>query len=165
MIDRMFRAGRLDPTLYREVARNRALTKEALLIVVIGALAAGIGLGLAATPLAMTVGVIGALISWVIMTALVYLVGTRLLAEPGTRAAWRDVLRVMGYAHSPRALLVLIFILSPIVAIAIDLWVLIATVTAVREVFGFTTRSRAVGTALIPWVGSQVIFASILAFA
>ena len=165
MIDRMIRAGRLDASLYREVASDRALTREALLIVVIGALAAGIGLGLAATPLVIILGVIGAIVSWVIMTGLVYLVGMRFFAEPGISVTWGDVMRVVGYAHSARATLVLIFLLGPVIAIAIDLWVLIATIVAVKEVFGFTRMSRAVGTALIPWLGAQLAFGAILAFA
>lgn len=149
----------LDPRLYEEVEANRGLTNEALLVVVLGSLAAGIGLGLSTTPLAIVFGILAALASWAVYAGLAYFVGTRWLAQPTTHANWGELLRTVGYANSPRVLLVALFIpvVGTVLSIVVAVWVLVATVIAVRQALDYSSTGRAVATAAIAWLGEVLI--------
>ena len=163
MVDRMKRAVMLDATLYAEVEENANLNKEALLIVVMVSVAGGLG--------ALIGGLIGGEIGGALLSALVtvvmgvvnyyiwayvtYFVGTRFFggtADPG------EMLRVLGYAHTPQLLSLLSFIpcVGPIISLAAMVLSLIATVIALREALDFDT-GKAIITGVIGWVIIVVI--------
>jgi hypothetical protein len=107
LTDRMLRAARLDQSLYNEVEADTTATRQALVVVVIVALASGItfaisnatrGGGAGSTAGALIFGVLGTLISWAVQSVFVYWVGTRLL---GGTATYGEVLRTLGFAQSP----------------------------------------------------------------
>ena len=91
---------------------------------------------------------------------LTYLIGTRLLAGPETSADWGELARTLGFANAPRVLLILgvIPVVGLIVGAAVFIWVLVATVVAVRAALDFST-GRAIGTALLGWLAEGVLFA------
>lgn len=153
MIDRMIRAARLEAKLYEEVEHDQNATGQALLIVVLAAIAGGIGRGLAGGLGGFIFGVVMAVLYWAILSGLAYLVGARLLAGPQTQATWGQVLRTVGFAYTPGVLSFVGFIpfLGPIVLLVVSLWILLAVVVAIRQALDFTT-GRAIGTAVIAWL-------------
>lgn len=167
IIDRMFRAAALDTGLYEEVEADRNLTREALLVVLIGAVAAGIGLGLAASLAGLVLGIAGAVLSWAVFAGLAYVVGTRVLAEPTTESDWGEMLRTTGYAHAPRVLLVTLFIpiVGAIISLAVAVWVLLTTIFAVRQALDYRSTARAVVTSVIAWVAEIGVLGVLIAIA
>ncbi|HWO94101.1 MAG TPA: YIP1 family protein [Dehalococcoidia bacterium] len=161
----MIRASRLDVTLYEEVEADRNLTVEALGVVLLGSLAYGLGVGLASEPIALVFGLAGALLSWFAYAGIAYFVGTRVLAEQTTQADWGQLLRAVGYANAPNVLLVTLFIpiLGFLVYIGVSVWVLIATVLAVRQALDYRSTGRAIATSAIAWVVQIVIFSVLFA--
>ena len=102
--ERMIRAAKLDPNLYEEVEADRGAMGQAMGVVVLSSIAAGVG----------TIGTIGvggifigtllALAGWYIWAYLTYFIGTRFLPEPQTRSDPKELLRTIGFSSAPGVL-------------------------------------------------------------
>src|SRR5437870_4960019 len=91
LTERMLGAALLERTTYEEVERDRTATAQALGVVVLSSVAAGIGLGAGLRGL--IINTVASIVLWAIWAALVYAIGTRLLPEQDTHADWGDVAR------------------------------------------------------------------------
>ncbi len=160
LVDRMQRAAKLEPALYDEVAAAEDATGQAMGVVVISSVAAGIGSAGLAGPVGLVLGAVGALVGWFVWAFTAHFVGTRLLAEPATRADVAPVLRATGFAAAPGAVRVLgiIPLLGPLVNLVAGLWMLAAFVVAVRQSLGYASTGRAVAVCLIGFVLQMVVF-------
>jgi len=162
--DRMLRAAKLDVDLYEEVEADPEAMGQATAVVVLAALAAGIGnfttLGLTG----LVVGTLAALVSWYIWAFLTYLIGTKLLPEPETQSDLGELLRTIGFASSPGLLRVfgVVPALGDIVFLVAGLWMLIAMVIAVRQALDYKSTGRAIGVCLIGWVIQLVVLTGIV---
>ena len=65
---------------------------------------------------------------------LAYLLGTKLFRGPETKADWGEVARTLGFANTPRFLFVFALVpgLAALVQLVVGLWVLVATIVALR---------------------------------
>ena len=101
MIDRMIGASLLDVRIYEDVEGDTSATKQAFLIVVLVAVATGIGtLGVAGSSAAL-LGVVFAIAGWATWAWIIYLIGTKVLPQQDTHADWGQVARTVGFAQSP----------------------------------------------------------------
>ncbi len=163
--DRMLRAAKLDVQLYEEVEHDEGALRQATTVVVLSAVAAGIGsLGIGGLA-GLVSGTLAALFGWYIWAFLTYFIGTRLLPEPQTRADYGELLRTIGFASAPGLIRVLGIIpgLGQIVFAVAGVWMLIATVIAVRQALDYTNTWRAVGVCAIGWVVQSVILMVVFA--
>jgi hypothetical protein len=157
--DRMFRAAKLDAQLYEEVEADRDATVQAMTVVVLAAVAAGIGSLGSGGVFGIVMGTIVALVSWLVWALLTYFIGTRLLPEPETSADYGELLRTIGFASAPgliRVLGIVPGLAGPLFLIA-GIWMLVAMVIAVRQALDYTSTLRAVGVCLIGWLVQVVI--------
>lgn len=164
-INRMIRAAKLEPGLYEEVEADKSAMGQAMGVVVLSSLAAGIGIITTQGFGGILLGTITALISWYIWAFLTYLIGTKLLPEPQTRADQGELLRTIGFSSAPgfiRALGILPF-LRGIVFFAAGIWMLVAMVVAVRQALDYTSTLRAVGVCLIGWLIQMLVILAIIA--
>lgn len=158
--DRMIRAAKLDVNLYEEVEADKSTMRQAMGVVVLSSLAAGVGsigtLGLGGILL----GTLAALGGWYIWAWLTYFIGTRFLAEPQTEADLGQLLRTTGFSSSPGLIRVLGIIpgLGTVVFAVASIWMLVAMVIAVRQALDYTSTFRAVGVCVIGWIIQTVIF-------
>jgi hypothetical protein len=83
-----------------------------------------------------------------------YLIGTKLLPEPQTRADHGQLLRTIGFSSAPGIIRIagLIPGLTWIVFAGTGIWMLIAMVIAVRQALDYHSTLRAVGVCLIGWL-------------
>jgi hypothetical protein len=156
MLSRAIRAAKLDVSLYQEVEHDTSLNQEALMVVIItsvlagiGALIGGIFTGFGAAIIAVVFTVFWGIAGYYIWAYLTWFIGTRLFkgtAEPG------ELLRALGYATAPRALGVFSFIpcVGAIISMLAGIWSLVAGVVAVREALNFDT-GNAIITVVIGW--------------
>ena len=161
---RLLGAALLDRRIYEEVEADRQATGQALGAVLLTSVAGGVGfLGLGVTPQAFVAGVIGALVGWVAWAALTYLIGTRILPEPQTRADVGELLRTIAFASAPGLLRVLAVIprLSVSVYVITSIWMLLAMVVAVRQALDYRSTGRAVAVCALGWGLSLAIAAVI----
>jgi hypothetical protein len=153
-LDRMIRAAKLDVHLYEEVEADKGALSQAMGVVVLSGVAAGIGSIGSAGIAGIFTGTLAAIIGWLIWAYITYIVGTKLLPQPQTKADYGELLRTVGFSSSPGLLRVfgLIPFLAGIVFIAASIWMLIAMVIAVRQALDYTSTLRAVGVCIIGWI-------------
>ncbi len=159
LTDRMIGAAMLNVSTYEEVEADTTATSQAMIVVVVSSLCAGIGGIRHGGVMGLIVGAVAALIGWAIWAGLTYLIGTKLLPEPQTRADVGELLRTLGFAQSPGVLRIFAFIpvIGWLVAIVASLWMLAATVVAVRQALDYTSTGRAVGVCVIGFLVYMVI--------
>ena len=159
--DRMIRAAKLDVNLYEEVEADKNAMGQAMGVVILSSVAAGIGT-IGTTGLkGLLFGTVTALLAWFIWAFLTYFIGTRLLPEPQTTADYGELLRTIGFSSSPGVLRVLgiIPMLGVIINFLVGIWMLAAMVIAVRQALDYKSTWRAVGVCLIGWIVQIAIFA------
>ena len=157
--DRMFRAAKLDVQLYEEVEADIGATTQATIVVVLAALAAGIGSLGSGGVSGLFTGTVIALVGWLVWALLTYLIGTKLLPEPQTNADYGQLLRTIGFASAPGVIRVLGIVpgLAPFLFLIGGIWMLVAMVVAVRQALDYQSTGRAVGVCLIGWLVQVVI--------
>ena len=163
--DRMLRAAKLDVELYEEVEHDEGAQGQAMAVVVLSALAAGVGsLGTGGLT-GLVVGTVSALIGWYVWAFLTYYIGTRLLPEPQTEADHGQLLRTIGFSSAPGVIRVVGIIpgLGPISFLVAGVWMLVAMVIAVRQALDYTSTWRAVGVCAIGWVAQAVVLSVLFA--
>jgi len=152
-LKRIFRAAKLDISLYEEVEADQQAFGQALGVVLISSLAAGIGLTGQIGAGGILMGMVSALVGWIVWAYLTYWIGAKIFPEPQTQASPREMLRVIGFASSPG--LIRIFGLIPgltsLIFIAASVWSLVAMVIAVRQALDYQSTWRALGVCLVGW--------------
>jgi hypothetical protein len=155
-IQRLIGALALDAAIYEEVEADRAATGQALAVVLMSSVAAGIGSrGLGGTTWQGILFIaIVSLIAWAAWALVVFEIGARLLPEPDTRVDVGELLRTIGFAATPgllRVLGVMSAATVPVFAVT-ALWMLAAMIVAVRQALDFHTTSRAVAVCVLGWL-------------
>jgi hypothetical protein len=169
MLRRMINAARLDRATYEEVENDPNATLQALLVVIIVALAAGVGALLAVQEEAVNPiwgfvsGVIGGLIRWALWALITFLVGTTILKTARTNASWSQLARTTGFAQTPGILQILVFIpiIGWIIAAIAGIWQLVAMVVAVRQALDYESIWRTLGVVVIGFIIIAIVLAVI----
>ena len=157
--DRIIRAAKLDVNLYEEVEADKGAMGQAMGVVVLSSIAAGVGTigrgGLGG----ILIGTVVALIAWYIWAYLTYFIGTKFLPEPQTRADHGELLRTIGFSSSPGLIRVLGIIpgLRAVVFLVASIWMLVAMIIAVRQALDYESTLRAVGVCVIGWIIQTLI--------
>jgi len=151
---RVLRAAKLDINLYEEVEADKGALGQAMGVVILSSIAAGVGsMGIGGLGRILP-GTIAALISWYVWAYLAYFIGTRFLPEPQTRADLGELLRTIGFSSSPGLIRVLGIIpgLTTIIFFLASVWMLVAMVIAIRQALDYRSTSRAIGVCLVGWI-------------
>ena len=162
MFERIIGIFKLNRATFKEIEADESATTQAAIIVAIVGLLAGIGAAIGAvaanrfladflpqfeeqlgsampidvptlSPIgAFLNGLVGALLAWVIWSALTYFIGTKLFKGD---SSFNEMLRLIGFAQAPRLLSVLSFIpcLGGILSLVGWIWSLVASYLAVKE--------------------------------
>jgi hypothetical protein len=164
--DRMIRAARLDAGLYEEVEADKTAMGQAMTVVILSSIAAGIGSFEKGGFGGILMGAIGALIGWYLWAYLTYLIGTKVLPESQTKADPGELLRTIGFSSSPGLIRVLGIIpgLGGIVFLVAAIWMLIAMIIAVRQALDYHSTFRAVGVCIIGWIVQTLLLAALFWF-
>src|SRR3954467_5603692 len=100
---RLIGALALDPVTYEEVEADRSATGQAILVVVLSSVGAGVGsdgLGSGSVRSMVFTSALS-IMAWVAWALLAYQIGARLMPEPGTRADVGASLRAIGSSGVP----------------------------------------------------------------
>jgi hypothetical protein len=157
-VQRMIGAAKLDVPVIEEIEADKEGTVPALGVVVIAAIAAGIG-GAAAGGAGFGILLVSSLFGWVFWAFLTWIIGTKILATPETSSDMGELLRTMGFAQSPGVLRVLsgIPFLGWLIDFVVQIWLLVAMVVAVRQALDYRSTGRAVAVVIIGWLINAVI--------
>ncbi len=156
---RMIRASKLEVNLYEEVEADTTATSQAMLVVILSSLAAGIAsLGDAGIG-GLIWGTLGALVGWFVWAYLTYLIGTRVLPEPQTEADVGQLLRTIGFSSAPGVIRIfgIIPLFRQFFFFLAGLWMLVAMIIAVRQALDYRSTGRAVIVCLIGWLAQVIV--------
>jgi hypothetical protein len=156
----MVRAAKLDVNLYEEVEADKQAMGQAMGVVVLASLAAGIGSVGTTGIRGLLLGTVAALAGWFIWALITFFVGTKLLPEPQTETDYGELLRTTGFSSSPGVLRILgvVPLLGTIVFVVCGIWMLVAMIIAVRQALDYKSTWRAVGVCFIGWIVQGVLF-------
>ncbi|HET7230433.1 MAG TPA: Yip1 family protein [Longimicrobium sp.] len=159
-VERMIGAALLDVSVYEEVEHDQTATGQAAGVVAITAVCAAIGsMGHhdAKGPIG---AIIGALLGWLIMAGLTYVIGTRMF---GGTADMGEMLRTLGFSRAPGVIALIGFIpvLGWLAIAVVSVWQLVTAVVAIRQALDFDT-GKAVATALLAWLVVVVVTVGIM---
>jgi hypothetical protein len=152
---RLIGALALDPVIYEEVEADPSATGQALGVVVLSSLSAGIGaFGWGTASVRGIVFISGlALLSWATWAVITFEIGTRLMPETGTRADVGQLLRTIGFAAAPGMLRIFGIVPGATVPafVITAIWMLVAMVVAVRQALDYTSTARAAAVCALGW--------------
>src|SRR5262245_5301140 len=162
-LKRVLRALTLEAALFEEVEADRGATGQALGVVLLSGIAAGIGStgrGLAG---GLIVLMLASVLAWVVWAVITYVIGTKILPGSHTEADVGQLLRTVGFSSAPGVIQVLgvIPVLGEAVFFVASVWMLVAMVIAVRQALDYERTARAVGGCLVGW-GVQVVVVGVL---
>lgn len=152
--ERLIGAAKLDVEIYEEVEADTGAIPQALAVVVLSSLAAGVGLIRDGGVVGLLAVTASSLVAWFIWAGLTYLIGTKMLPEPQTKADMGELLRTIGFASSPGLLRVvgIVPMLGGLVSLIASIWMLVAMVVAVRQALDYRSTGRAVAVCLIGFI-------------
>ncbi|MCI0846668.1 MAG: YIP1 family protein [Chloroflexi bacterium] len=155
----MIGAAKLDVDTFEEVEADTSATKQAMLVVVIVAVATGIGLvatgGLSGVILGIVVGLGG----WAAWAWITFYIGTKLLPTADTQADWGQLARTLGFAQSPGVFKVVGLVpgVGLVIFALAAIWQLVAMIIAIRQALDYTSTWRAIGVALIGFIPYAIV--------
>jgi hypothetical protein len=164
--NRIIRAVRLDSNLYEEVEADKGAMWQAMAVVVLSSIAAGIGLYKTGGFNGIITGTMASLISWYVWAYLTYFIGTKFLPEEQTQSDLGELLRTTGFSSSPGLFRIFYFIpgVGVLVYLISSLWMLVAMIIAVRQALDYNSTLRAVGVCVIGYVIQLFVLVLIVSF-
>ena len=151
---RIVGAMQADVKTFTEIENDPAAMTQAVTVIVIAGVAALIGNFFRAGIGSGIVALISSLLGYALFSFLVFIIGTKVMPEPATKASFEEAFRVIGFAAAPGVFSVLAIIpfLGPLISFLIAIWSLVIAVIAVREVLDYTNTGRAIIVCLIAGV-------------
>ena len=144
---RLMGAAMLDGGTYEQLEADPHATWQAMLVIVLSSIAAGLGVGLNVWAGLAGFGRVAvvALITWVAWAVLTLQIGSRVLPQAQTRSDTGEMMRTIGFAAAPGLLQVFGIIpgvMLPVFAITI-IWMFAAMVVAIQHALDYTNVGRA----------------------
>jgi hypothetical protein len=170
--DRVIGAMKLDANAFEDVERDTTAIGQSVGVIALAAVASGIGTIYRGGLTGIVGGVVGSIIGFLIWSLIVWLVGTKVMPEPATKADYPETFRVLGFAAAPGLASVLMIIgIIPILGtfvafliwMAISVWQIAAMVVAVRQVLDYSTTGKAIVVVLIGFAINLIVTLIILA--
>lgn len=148
---RLIGTSTLRAAAYEEVEADTSATRQAFFVVLLSALATGIGALGNSGWAGILWQVAVALVGWWVWAWVTCRIGTRLLPTPETVSDQGELLRVVGFSSAPgitRLLMLAPPLALPVLVIS-TLWMLVAMVVGVRQALDYESTLRAVAVCAI----------------
>jgi hypothetical protein len=148
--DRIVGAMKLDVPTFEEIERDTNAMGQAIGVIVIAAVASAVGAGRFGI-MVLPFTALASLVGYLAWSLAVFLIGTKLMPEPTTKADFNQTFRVVGFAAAPGLFSVLgiLPLIGGLVRLVVAVWTIAAMVIAVRQVLDYTTTAKAVVVCLI----------------
>ena len=157
---RMIGAMQADVKTFEEIEADPNAMTQAITVIVIAGVAALIGNIFRAGVVGGVVSMVLSLMSYALFSFLVFLVGTKMMPEPTTKADFNETFRTVGFAAAPGVFSVLAIIpfLGPFISFLIAIWSLVIGVIAVRAVLDYSNTGRAIVVCLLAFIACMIVW-------
>jgi hypothetical protein len=157
--DRIVGAMKLDAHTFEDIERDPSAMGQAIGVLALGAISIGIGNIWYGGLSGIAGGIVSSLIGNAVWALIVWLVGTKVMPDPATKADFAETFRVIAFAAAPMVLgvVTIIPLLGWLLLFALYLWVIAAMVIAVRQVLDYTDTVKAVIVVVIGFVVNLVV--------
>ena len=159
LLTRMLGAASLNPHTFEEIETDPRATLQAVIVVILVSISAGIGGVLTYGIGGIIIGPLVGVVQWAVWAFVTYLVGTTILKTPDTHADWHQLARTTGFAQTPGLLKILGFLplnIGSVILFIASAWQLVAMVIAVRQALDYRTTWRAVAVVVISFIISMI---------
>jgi len=163
--DRVVGAMKLDPNAFEDVERDTTAIGQSVSVIALAAVAAGIGNVYYGGLTGIVSGAFMSIIGFLVWSLIIWLVGTKVMPEPATKADYPETFRVLGFSAAPglASVVTIIPILGWLLMLVIWLWEIAAMVIAVRQVLDYSTTGKAIIVVLIGFAINIIVTLVILA--
>jgi hypothetical protein len=160
----MIGAMQADVKTFTEIEADPNAMGQAITVIVIAGIASLIGNIFRQGISGGILGLITSIVGYAVFSLLVFLVGTKLMPEPTTKADFNQTFRVVGFAASPGIfnVLAIIPVLGVLISFLVGIWSLVIGVIAVREVLDYSNTARAIIVAVIAGIACAFIIFIVL---
>ena len=168
---RMIGAMQADVKTFQEIENDPAAFSQAITVIVIAGVASLIGNVFRRGVIGGVISLIASLVMYALFSVLVYLIGTKVMPEPTTKADFNETFRTVGFSAAPGVFSVaaIVPILGVLISFVIFLWSVVVGVVAIREVLDYSNTGRAIivglVAAVICWIVVFVLMLPIMAAA
>jgi len=161
---RMIGAMQADVKTFEEIEADPSAMTQAITVIVIAGVASLIGNFFRAGLVAGIFGLVASLLGYALFSFLVFIIGTKMMPEPATKADFNETFRTVGFAAAPGVfnILAIIPFLGPLIGFVIGLWGLVIAVIAVRAVLDYTNTGRAIVVCLLAGIGCVIVWFIVL---
>jgi len=163
--DRVVGAMKLDPNAFEDVERDPTAIGQSVGVIVLAAVAAGIGNVFRGGLTGIVYGACLSVVGFLVWSLIVWVIGTKVMPEPATKADYPETFRVLGFSAAPGLASVdtIIPILGYLLMLLIWLWQIAAMIIAVKAVLDYSTLGKAIIVVVIGWIVNFVLTMIILA--
>ena len=150
----------LRPAIYEDVEHDSSAMVQAAAVVVIASFTSSVAwyFGMA-SPWLIVNGALRAVVGWLAGSAVLWVIGTRLLPGRDTEADLGQLLRTLGFAQTPGlfGLFAVVPVIGLFVPFLVALWVIAATFVAVRQALDYESTFRAMLVCLLGLIVSLLV--------
>jgi hypothetical protein len=154
---RIIGALQADVKTFEEIEADPSAMTQAVTVILVAGVSSLIGhirVGL----LGGVVSLVASVLGYALFSFLVFLIGTKLMPEPATKADFSEAFRTIGFAAAPGifSILAIVPILGYLISFVIWLWGLVIAVIAVRAVLDYSNTGRAIIVCLLAAVACAI---------
>ena len=163
--ERVVGAMKLDANTFEEIERDQNAMGQAVGVIALAAVSTGIGWIWYGGLTGIVSGVFVRLIAYAVWALIVWLVGTKVMPDPETKADFPETFRVIAFAAAPGVLgiITIIPILGWLLSMALWVWAIVAMVFAVKAVLDYKDFAKPVIVVVIGFVIQLCVMALLTA--
>ena len=157
--ERVVGAMSLKASTFQEIEHDTTAMGQAVGVIALAAVSTGLGNVWYGGVSGILTGIVMSLIGYAVWALVVWLVGTKVMPDPATKADFPETFRTIGFAAASGILgiVTIIPILGWLLLFVLWIWQIAAMVIAVREVLDYTDTMKAVIVVVIGWLIQLVV--------
>jgi hypothetical protein len=161
---RMIGAMKADVKTFEEIEADPGAMTQAITVIAIASVAALIGNFFRNGLMGGIAGLVGSFVGYALFSFLVFLIGTKVMPEPATKADFSESFRTIGFAAAPGVfnILAIVPFIGPLISFVVGIWSLVIGVIAVRAVLDYSNTGRAIIVCLIAGVICWIVVAILI---
>jgi hypothetical protein len=159
--ERVIGAMKLEARVFEEVEADPTAMGQAAGVIVLAAVSTAVGNIWYGGITGIVWSAISSLIGYALWAVIIWLVGTKVMPDPTTKADFPETFRVIAFAAAPGVLgiITVIPILGWLLLFLIWLWTIAAMVVAVRAVLDYADIGKAIIVVVIGFIANLIVSA------